>query len=357
MHHIHSLILFLSICISILKQILKACIKPKGSQGLPVAMCRGQSVIINGMVFFGGGEAENEQDCYIIQSYDPLQDQWTSLPPLPVRFFGLGQINGHLVAVGGECKSNKSLRSKDLQMLEGKVWNSDDIPPMVEARVYPTVISYRSMLLIAGGGCYDRIAKVVEIFERKEKQWIKAGLNYLPAPCCGLSVVFADTERKHYALGGWNNDGNLNHAIHVSNDDLSLIYDDVPVVEKVPTPAVQLDEEIILPSSTYLKKQQTIRTPWKQLPHTPTYAPAAASLAGSLIALGGSETPEKRSNPQSKILKYSSKLNSWIYIGDLPSPLSETTAVVLSSTEVLVIGGWDGQRISNAVYRLTMKLE
>ena len=321
-------------------------------------MSHGQSVIINGKVFFGGGEAENEQDCFIIQSYDPLQDQWSSLPPLPVRFFGLGQINGHLVAVGGECKSNKSLRSKELRMLESKVWNSNAIPPMVEARVYPTVISYCSMLLIAGGEYYDRITKVVEIFEMKEKQWIKAGLNYLPAPCCGLSVVFADTERKHYVLGGWNDDGNLNHVMYISDDDLSFDHDDVvPVLEKVPAAADKVDLELSLRSPTHLKEQQRIHTPWKQLLHTTTCAPAAASLAGSLIALGGSETPERRSNPQSKILKYSSKLNSWIYIGDLPSPLAETTAVILSSTEVLVIGGWDGQRISNTVYRLTLKLE
>ena len=42
---------------------------------------------------------------YIIYCYDPSQDKWTTLPPLPVRWFGLGQINGKLVAVGGMKRS------------------------------------------------------------------------------------------------------------------------------------------------------------------------------------------------------------------------------------------------------------
>ena len=39
--------------------------------------------------------------------YDPSQDKWTTLPPLPVRCFGLGQVNHKLVAVGGMKRDNE----------------------------------------------------------------------------------------------------------------------------------------------------------------------------------------------------------------------------------------------------------
>ena len=41
-------------------------------------------------------------DCHdIIYCYDPSRDNWITLPPLPVRWFGVSQVNGKLVAVGG----------------------------------------------------------------------------------------------------------------------------------------------------------------------------------------------------------------------------------------------------------------
>ena len=50
---------------------------------------------------------DDDDDEYIVYCYDPSQDQWTTLPPLPVRFVGLGQIGGELVAVGGQEKIGK----------------------------------------------------------------------------------------------------------------------------------------------------------------------------------------------------------------------------------------------------------
>ena len=47
----------------------------------------------------------------IVYYYDPSQDKWTTLPPLPVKHFGLSQIEGMLVAIGG-VKNSKSSSTK-----------------------------------------------------------------------------------------------------------------------------------------------------------------------------------------------------------------------------------------------------
>ena len=52
----------------------------------------------------GGVTDDDDDDEYIIYCYDTSQDKWTTLPPLPVRYFGLGQVNGKLAAVGGMKK-------------------------------------------------------------------------------------------------------------------------------------------------------------------------------------------------------------------------------------------------------------
>ncbi len=57
-------------------------------------------------------------------------------------------------------------------------------------------------------------------------------------------------------------------------------------------------------------------------------------------------------------MRYSTGTNSWIYIGDLPTPgLAKTTAAVLSLAEILVIGGWDGKNMSSTVYKISLLLK
>ena len=68
-------------------------------------MRNGKATVINGKVYCGGGDFNDNDDKYIVYCYNPSQDKWTTLPPLPVKWFSLGQVNGKLVAVGGLKKS------------------------------------------------------------------------------------------------------------------------------------------------------------------------------------------------------------------------------------------------------------
>ena len=75
-------------------------------------------------------------------------------------------------------------------------------------------------------------------------------------------------------------------------------------------------------------------------------------LAGNILAIGGDETSDSRGGSEMKeVYMYSSSTDSWIYISDLPAPRVSTAAAVLSSTELLVIGGWNRGRV-NTMYKL-----
>ena len=314
-------------------------------------MCGGQSVVIDSKVYYGGGETENEDACYLVRCYDPSQDEWTTLPPLPVRYFGLGQIKGQLVAVGGEMKSSRNgefERSSHVQTLDGKVWK-ETLPPMSSALLYPAVISHKSMLVVAGGEYFDSITQSVEIFRLKEARWYRAHINSLPNACFGLSTVSSDSENKHYALGGTNNQGNLNQAIYVSTKSLCCN------ATELDNSTSEMDQSHFLECLSLTQALED--SPWKSLPNTVTYSPAASILGGSLIAIGGWDTADReRSTVRTNIMKYSSGTNSWIYVADLPSPRAKIAAAVLSPAEVLVIGGWDGRGMSKAVYKLKLLL-
>ena len=110
----------------------------------------------------------------------------------------------------------------------------------------------------------------------------------------------------------------LNQALHASVGD--LLHNAVPANQ-----------------TTHSGSSDT-QSAWKTLPNTPTYRPAAAVLAGNLLAIGGSETSEGGVDKK-EVYMYSPSTNSWIYISDLPAPRGGTAVAVLSSTRVLVIGG------------------
>ena len=82
-------------------------------------------------------------------------------------------------------------------------------------------------------------------------------------------------------------------------------------------------------------------------------------LAGNLLAIGGKETSSIGGADKKEVYMYSPSTNSWIYIIDLPAPRSYTAVAVLSSTEILVIGGeCDGGRSRvNSVYKGTLHLK
>ena len=93
-------------------------------------------------------------------------------------------------------------------------------------------------------------------------------------------------------------------------------------------------------------------------PNTPTYEPAAAVLAGNLLAIGGIETSSYRGAAKKEVYMYSPSTNSWVYISDLPAPQSFTVvAIFMSSAEILVIGGRDDDGRVNTVYMGTLHLK
>ena len=198
------------------------------------------------------------------------------------------------------------------------------ILPMPTARYFPCVLSLQSALIVAGGNT-PSLTALVEIFKPDTSQWYRT--DPLPSACRDVSLVAIGNSC--YALGGYKTPSSLNQVLHASVDE--LLYNAVA--------ANQITHRLSCDT----------RSAWKALPNTSTYRPAAAMLAGNLLAIGGEESSRGGADMK-EIYMYSPSTNSWIHISDLPSPRSITTVAVLSSTEILVVGGWDSGR-ANAVYK------
>ena len=326
-------------------------------------MCHAQSVVINGKVYFGGGQTKNEEDSYLVQCYDPTQDKWKVLPKLPVRYFGLGEIKGKLVVVGGETKSIKNgevvcERSSQVWTFEGKSWKRN-ISSMSIARLRPAVISHKMALIVAGGEHYNEVTRTVEVFRTDQSKWQGTQSLSLPTACYGASAVLSRVENSCYVVGGMGEgeSGYLSSAVCASIED---IFRDTPQVTTVsPLASERLTVEDLRRRASCLRMLQSSLSPWKALPDTLTYSPAIAVLAGSVITVGGWSTSGVGAEAQSSIHRYISSTDCWVTVGNLPVPLAETTCVSLSPAEVLVIGGWDANNRCNSetVYKLSLHLK
>ena len=297
---------------------------------IPIQCLCGMSTVINGKVYYGGGETDVDDNEFNVYCYNPPQDNWTTLPPLPVRYFGLGQISGKLVAVGGEKKS-KDTRTNEVFTYDeqSRKWKQT-IPPMPTARDSPGVVSLQSALVVAGGDSDEGETIVVEIFKPDTSQWYST--DPLPTACRDISLTCIGNTC--YAVGRFYYPSHFNQALYASVDD--LLHNAVPANQ-----------------TTHSGSSDTQST-WKTLPNTPTYQPAAAVLAGNLLVIGGEETSEGGADKK-EVYMYSPSTNSWIYFSDLPEPRSSAAVAVLSSTEILVIGGWCRGRV-NTVYKGTLNI-
>ena len=261
-----------------------------------------KSIIIEDRVYCEGEGVSGECTVYC---YDPSREEWTPLPtslPLPVKNFALGEVSGKLVAVGGE-KNNKI--SAEVYAYVDEKWESTEIPPMPTARSSPGVLSLQSALVVAGGFDPGRVYYgyfcAVEIFKSDTSQWYRT--DPLPKACHNISLVAIGNTC--YGLGGYSR-SNLNQALYASVDDL-----------------------LGKANQTTHSSSSDTQSVWRTLPNTPTYQPAAAVLAGNLLAIGGEKA---------EIHLYTSQTESWTYIGCLPCSSQEFVSVVsLLSLDILVI--------------------
>ncbi len=283
----------------------------------------GRVVTINGKVYYGGGFCDDGDDDYCVHCYDPPQDVWSTLPRLPVRWFGLGEVKGELVAVGGMDSSDS--RSNMVHVFnKGKNWKRS-IPPMPTARDSPAVVSLRTHLVVAGGdmGSDNTIDNTdsVEIYNISTSQWSET--DRLPYACYDLRGTVCNNTV--YLMGGF--DGNrLNKVCAAQVDRL-----------------VSADRQ----DDGSANKADSV---WNTISNTPSYRPSPVTISETLFAVGGDDSEREATQ---RIYAYSSSMDSWLYVGDLPSPVVHAATVSLSPTECLVIGGWNKTRQST-VYKIRL---
>ena len=316
-----------------------------------MCMDEAQTIIIRGKVYCGGGttyavyddDSDDSDDAtaahddadYRVFCYSPSEDTWNTLPACGVCYFGLGQVRGKLVTVGGRMKSDDKVTNEVYEFDEETHSWKQSIPPMPTARTSPAVLSHHSTLTVAGGYTGHTRTSVVEVFREETSQWHTT--EPLPFRLCDSSSVLLNN--RWYLLGGAAEEEDLSNRAVCAHVDLLL-------QKALPRDQASTDRD------------STNNSAWEVLPNTPHYGQAAATFGASLLAVGGTTSESSLwSEEVTAVHIYSHCTNAWIHISDLPAPRIWTAIAMLSPTELLVIGGQNYYSRLNSVYKGLLRIE
>ena len=301
---------------------------------LPLAMNSHQIVRIGNKVYCGGGYTGNKDKSRQVFRYNPEQDEWSPLPICPTKQFGLTQLDGKLVTVGGS-RLDSIIPISDVYVFEESQTWEKSIPPLPTARFYPTTFAYKSALVVSGGITHQNTdsaqstrTTAVEVFQSKSSQWYCAE----PLPLAHDIMSPAIINDTCYLIGG--NAGYGSKQAYCTS---------IPSLIETAVPPDHQEETSTTP--------QTSPSPptWQVLPHCPLFYSTAAELGGCLLAIGGMDKSSSRSTA---VHVYSPSTNSWVRIssGDLPVPRSSATAVQLNTGEVIFVGGAEKGQTTASVF-------
>ena len=249
----------------------------------------------------------------------------TRFPKSPTMHFGLGELEGKLVVVGGqrEAEDKQMIITGEVFMIdESELWSRDIIPPMKIPRMRACVVSYKGHCIAACGGLEVKSSRdcssEVEIYRSDIKEWCT--VNPLPAPRAALRATVI--HKTVYLLGGFCPD-----LTGVSERD-----------------CVSIDLENLFQADSTLPRL------WKtDFAETPYHSSAPANICGSLLTIGGAQNRQTQA-PTDAICAYSPVMNKWYHIDNLPVKLSSATAFTLISSEAVVVGGRLGEERNANVY-------
>ena len=269
----------------------------------PFQMARGTAVVNASIVYFMnyGGEV-----CF----YNLTSKKWGNhvLPKYPYQGASFTVINGQLTGIGG-CKSasNNQTYTNELLSLHEDWFRgswSHVFPPMPTKRRGATAITSEEHLIVAGGTTelnYADNLKTVEAMDTKTLVW--STVASLPHPYNWASSTICGDHL--YMLGGWDDQGT--------------------------------SKSVLTCSLTELLQSSSSSSVWHRVADAPAYYSTSATINGELLAVGGCD---RKHQVTSAVHQYSPATNSWDLISSLPRARLRSLAAVLTTNEMMVVGGW-----------------
>ena len=260
---------------------------------------RGSAAVEGNIAYFRiGGDPS-------VYAYDSSNSKWLCIyPECPSIRFGIAVINGLLTAIGGQ---QDGIVIGTLLSLTGegrnKQW-SEKFHPMPTKRLFPGILRYRKLLIIAGGttsGLDGDSLSTVEVMDTETLHWTKT--KSLPHPFIDAWLTVCGD--KVYMLGGNIRKSPSKSAVTCSLNDL-----------------------------------RDRSGKWDTMPFVPVYNATCATVDGQLLAVGGKQSLDEDTKNSSAIYAYNPTENSWSIKCHMKTARSFCLVAALPDNKLMVVGGF-----------------
>ena len=274
---------------------------------LPMPTSRATAVVIGGKIYVSGGLCVNVEHTQLVQVYDTITAEWTTLPPSPIYRSESTLVNGQLTLIGGVDASTEEITNSTITWDgEKKQW-FPKVPPMPTKRLRPCVIHCNNLMLVAGGKASDNetLLDSVDVFNMDTFKWNTSSSFKLPLPMwdmrasIGCGYLNITSGRKQPWLG----------TISHHNAAYKLPVDEVV---------------------NAITKEQEVE--WIRVQNTPKCVSGLVADSDHPIIVGG----HKSGQPTSDVSIYDPTAE---IVGQCVRPHFLSCAIAVSSSSFVVIGG------------------
>ena len=262
--------------------------------------------MIGGKIYVSGGVCVDVERAQLVQVYDTVTAEWTTLPPSPISWSESALVNGQLTLIGGADASTRKITNSTITWDEEKKQWFPKVPPMPTKRFRPCIIHCNNLMLVAGGNASDNktLLDSVDVFNMDTFQWTTSSSFKLPLPM---------KEMRHSISCGYLY---ITSGMDSTTTATSKAY-------KLPV------EEVV----NAVTKEQEVK--WIRVQSTPNCASGLVADSDHPIVVGGHESGK----PTSDVSIYDPTTDKWSNVGQCVRPHFDSCAIAVSSSSFVVIGG------------------
>ena len=264
----------------------------KAQAPVPMSSSEGSVTYYDDVAYFSQG--------HNVYSFTYTEDLWGLLKQCKYKNFGMAVVNDRLTTIGGE-QSGTTI--KNLFCVSGKPLKEwEEIPLMPTARATPAVVRTSAHLIVAGGRG-QRSLSTVEVLNVNTFQWFSAksspeAFSHPHITLCSKYLYLSQNKS----------------IFSCSVEDLLKSREFASTI----TSAV-----------------------WKRLADIPVpYNASLTTLKWHVLAIGGSEE-FAGGKISGAIHRYNKNSDSWIVVGEMPTPRFNTLAANTHFRELVVVGGYN----------------
>ena len=260
-----------------------------------------QSVIIQEMMYVGGGYVSPSNNRCKVMTYDIISQEWSQLPQYTAHSFAMAVIHNKLTLVGGRGRNDRDTNVLGMWDSAKRKWTRP-YTPLPTPRSHSSAVVYRQWLVVAGGRFGEIRTSSVEVLDISSNQWYRAPST--PVPWSSMrSAVIGDT---WYLMGGFHDNRRTDQVYSVS---LSVLISHI---------------------------NNTSERIWNTISPLGLCYSTPVCMGESLLAVGGSKS--QSGEKISTILHFIPDRNEWREVGQLPSPLYNCTCTLTGNNQLILTG-------------------